>query len=117
MGAPDTGYPPLIAGVAGAGNRPGLASATGDSVDDGLRNMVIPATTSTSTALATNAITMPDVPATSPAARLAHRRAGGTYPAGGAGAESGSPGCVGPLIGVTGWSVMATGGGSELVTG
>jgi hypothetical protein len=88
MGATVTGCSPLIAGVAGAGNRPGAASTTGDSVVDEVLNMVIPATTSTSTALATNAITAPEVPTTRPAARLAHRRAGGTNPDGGVGAGS-----------------------------
>lgn len=129
MGATVTGCPPLTTGVAGAGNRPGVASATGDSVDDDVLNMVIPATTSTSTALATNASTAPDVPTASPAARLAHRRAGGTNPDGGVGAESGSPACVGSLIGVTGCSVLAVDdgmafdngmageGGSELMIG
>ena len=135
MGATVTGCPPLTTGVAGAGNRPGVASATGDAVDDDVLNMVIPATTSTSTALATNASTAPDVPTVSAAARLAHRRAGGTNPDSGVGAESGSPACVGSLIGVTGCSVpavdngmagegaiagegaMAGEGGSELVIG
>jgi hypothetical protein len=81
-------------------------------------DIVIPATTSTSAALATRAITAPGVPANRPGRRSAHRRAPEADPDCGAGAATGSPSWLRPLSsGVTGWPAMAAAGGSELVTG
>lgn len=116
--------PSLMAGVAGTGNRPAAGSAEGDSVDgDEVVNTVTPATPSTNTALATNAITAPGVPTNSPVPRRTHRRVPGTYPVGCAGTGRGSlppggwlpPG--GSLLGGTGCSAMAAAGGSEVMTG
>jgi hypothetical protein len=106
----------LITGVTGAANRPGVGPATGDSVDDEVVNMVIPATTSTSAALATRPITAPGVPRTSAVPRSAHRRAPRAYPDCGVAASS-SPSWLSPSMGMTGWSVTVAAGGSELVTG
>lgn len=117
MGATVTGCSSLIAGITGAGNRPGASPVTGNSVDDEVVNMVIPPTTSTSAALATRASAAPGVPTTSPAPRLTHLRAPRAYPDCRAGAESSSPPWFSPFIGVTGWSAMAATGGAELVTG
>jgi hypothetical protein len=91
MGATVTGCSSLTAGITAAGNRPGVSPVTGSSVDDEVVNMVIPPMTSTSAALAARATTAPGVPTTSPAPRLAHRRAPRAYPDGRAGAESSSP--------------------------
>jgi hypothetical protein len=116
-GAPVTGGGSLIAGVAGAGGRSGANSATADPVDDEFLDMVIPVTMSTSTALATRAMTAPCVPDSSPATRPVHRRGVGLFPGSVAGAKSGSLSWVRPLRGLTGRSVMGAAGGFELVTG
>ncbi|HEX8932937.1 MAG TPA: hypothetical protein VF788_01800 [Pseudonocardiaceae bacterium] len=71
-------------------------------MDDEVVNMVIPATTSTSAALAARAITAPCVPGTSSAPRLTHRRAAEAYPDRDAGAESDSPSWLYPLMGAAG---------------
>jgi hypothetical protein len=117
VGAPVTGCGSLIAGVAGAGGRPGANSATAEPVDDEFLDRVIPVTTSTSTALATRAMTAPCVPDSTPATRGVHRRVVGLNAGSVAGAESGSLSWVGPVRGLTGWSVRGAAGGFELVTG
>ncbi|HKS52214.1 MAG TPA: hypothetical protein VJS67_10140 [Pseudonocardiaceae bacterium] len=61
-----------IAGVAGAGNRPGAGSACDDSTGDEVVTMVIAPMTTTNTALAATAITAPGVPTTSPVPRRTH---------------------------------------------
>jgi hypothetical protein len=116
MGATVTGCSSLIAGIAGAGNRPRASLVTADSMDDEVVDMVIPANTATSAALATRAISVPRIPTTSPAPRPAHRRAPGAYPDCGAGAERSSLSCASPVTGMIGWSVRAAAGGCELVT-
>jgi hypothetical protein len=117
MGATVTGCSSLIAGIAGAGNRPRASLATAGSMDDEVVDMVIPANTATSAALATRAISVPRIPTTSLAPRPAHRRAPGACPDCGAGAERSSPSCASPVMGMIGWSVRAAAGGCELVTG
>lgn len=106
----------LITGVTGAANRPGVSPATGNSVDDEVVNMVIPATTSTSAALATRAITAPGIPRISPVVRSAHRRVPGAYPDC-VMAPSSSSSWLSPSMGMTGWSVTVAAMGSVLVTG
>ena len=117
MGATVTGRSSLIAGIAGAGNRPRASLATAGSMDDEVVDMVIPANTATSAALATRAITVPRIPTTSPAPRPVHRRAPGASPDCGAGAESSSSSFASPVTGLIGWSVRAAAGGCELMTG
>jgi hypothetical protein len=116
-GAPVTGCGSLIAGVAAAGGRSAANSATADPGDDEFLDMLIPVTTSTSTALATTAMTTPCAPDSTPATRGVQRRVVGPYPGSVTGAKSGSLSWVRPVMGLTGRSVSGAAGGFELVTG